>query len=91
MLTNLFLSLNWTRDDAKWLIGRLVSAATILLMFSAMPASAFASALPPAAAGLLQQLVAVHPNLTGTVQLGAIVILYLAGKYDSSPLPGKPK
>lgn len=91
MLTNLFISLGWSRDDAKWLWGRIVGASAALLMFAAMPASAFAALLPPAASTLIQHLVTAHPNWTGAVELAAITVLWLSGRYDSSTLPGKVK
>jgi hypothetical protein len=73
MLTNLILQLGLTRDSLVWFWGRLVTASTIL-----------------AAAGPFDLM---DPYLSDDAQkwvvLVAVIILWLAGRYDSSPLPGR--
>lgn len=71
MLTNLALSLGLTRDSAAWFWGRLVAGATLIL-----------------AAGPLDLLDPyVSDNWQKTLTVLAVIIMWLAGKFDSSPLP----
>jgi hypothetical protein len=75
MLTTWFVSLGLTRDSAVWFWGRLVSGATLFLGYVV---------LDPMTVG--QYLTATEVK---AVTLLAVVVLWLAGKYDSSPLKGK--
>lgn len=71
MLTNILLSLGFTRDSATWLWSRIVTLALIvstgLIDFTQY--------------GLTER--EIH-----LVTAAAAAVLWLAGKYDSSPLPG---
>ena len=75
MLTDLVLSLGLTRDSWLWFWGRLVSGATLIL-----------------AAGPLDLLDAyVSDNWQKALTVLAVIVMWLAGKFDSSPLPAARK
>lgn len=74
-ITSVVQWLGLTRDSLVWFWGRLVSGALIVMSMSG--------------------LVDLDPYLTAQHQrwlvAGAAIVLWLAGKYDSSPLPGRKK
>lgn len=75
MFANWLIGLGLTRDSAAWFWGRLVSGATILLAAGPL--------------GLLDAYVSEPWQKTLTVI--AVIVMWLAGKYDSSPLPAARK
>lgn len=79
MLTNLFLSLGLTRDSALWFWGRLCSGATIVLSIISLGGdhTILDDYLGPGWLGK-----------KGLVVL-AVIVMWLAGKFDSSTLPGR--
>lgn len=79
MLTNLFITLGWSRDDLKWLILQIVAVAGLIT------SNAFDVPYWCAYLGIPLSPTALH-WVFGT----AAVVLWLAGKYDSSSLPSGP-
>jgi hypothetical protein len=75
MITNLFLSLGLTRDSLVWFWSRLVSGAAIVLSIVVSGSHILDPYVPPSAMKVLAIL--------------AVLVLWLAGKFDSSPLPGQ--
>lgn len=75
MLTNLLLNLGLTRDWAGWLWGRLISGATIVMALYALNGDNTFSGY-------------VTPHELKALIVVAVVVMWLAGKYDSSELPG---
>lgn len=74
-ITSTLLSLGLTRDSKLWVWGRVVSGATLLI-----------SLLP---AGMLDDYLS--PSWKKWVTAVAVLVLWLSGKYDTSPLPGDNK
>ena len=73
-ITNVVQSLGFTRDSVGWFWGRLVSGATIVMGVVALGGPLFNDYLTPQ-----------HQKW---LIVAAVVVLWLAGRYDSSPLPG---
>jgi hypothetical protein len=75
MLTNWLTGLGVTRDSAVWFWGRLVSGATLVLGLGPMD--------------LLDPYLS-EPSQKWLTML-AVLVLWLSGKFDSSPLPAGKK
>lgn len=80
MLTSLFLSLGWTRDSAHWVWIQVLTAAGLI--------ASDALDLPY---WLTYIGVSVSTTTLHRIDVVAILLLWLAGKYDSSSLPGAKK
>lgn len=76
MLTNLFIRLGWSRNDLKWPIAQIVSLAGLI--------SSNTIDLPYWAAYLS---VPLSPTSIHRILVAAAVVLWLAGRYNASPLP----
>jgi hypothetical protein len=75
MLTNFLTNLGVTRDWAGWFWGRLTAGATILMALYALNGdNTFTGYIST-------------PHLKWLI-IAAVIVLWLAGKYDSSELPG---
>lgn len=79
MLVRLFLSLGFTRDDEKWLWGRVVSAAA-LVASGVFDLSYWATYV-----GVTLTVTEIH-----IVNVVAIGILWISGKQSTSHLPADP-
>jgi hypothetical protein len=71
MLTTLLLRLGFSRDDATWFWGKIVSASALLT------------------SGLVPLDTYVTPGEHKFLTVAATVVLFFAGSYGTSPLPGK--
>ena len=78
MLTNLFITLGWSRDDLKWFVLQLVAVAGLIT------SNAFDVPYWCAYLGIPLSPTALH-----WIFATAAVVLWLAGKYNSSPLPSE--
>lgn len=78
VLTNVFIRLGWSRDDRKWLVAQIVSAATLITSNAINLAYWFAYL------GIPISEVAIHRIL-----VLATIILWLAGRYATSNLPSQ--
>jgi hypothetical protein len=78
MLTNLFITLGWTRDDWRWLWTQVLSVA-LLITSGIIDVPYWAGQL-----GIPLSTVGLH-----WVQVLCIAALWVSGKYDSSSLPGR--
>lgn len=76
MLTNIFISLGWSRDDLKFALLQIVAVAGLI--------SSNALDVPYWMAYLG---IPLSPTALHWIFGGAALVLWIAGKYDSSPLP----
>lgn len=76
-ITSSVQALGLTRDSWIWLWGRFVSGATIITGLIALGNHMLDAYLTPGEVKYLT--------------MAAVVVLWLAGRYDSSPLPGDKK
>lgn len=76
MLSTQFAKWGWTRDDAKWFWSRLVAVALAIATGAADPTGLFAQAG-----------IALSPTWQHRIMLVCLIVVWIAGKQDSSRLP----